>query len=480
VKAANSLGFASRAIAVGATTPVPGEGVGAAIWSTSATAVLVWSGSAWAYTGLQTLNPAFTGTLIGAITATGVVTGSANIGSGLPAQAATSGSWSLAWNFSAGNGEVVAVNNYWAAVVSFTGIQRTAAGTQQQVYKFNPDGSLYLGVAQDQVATRPYAAATYAPIAAALDNIGRNLLHNARFRINARNNANVTANLGYVADRWQHGDAAGTGSRTLTLGVLSDADRAAIGDEDAVAYVNIATTAGSAASDYEVFSQSIESVRKLSGKTVTWSFWAKATTAGNLAVVEMLQLFGTGGTPSANVTGLGITRLTLTTSWVRYSGTVAIPSASGKTFGTTAGTDFSQFVIWTSGGATYNARNGTLGEQTSTIQLTGMQLEVGSAASQLEKLDMPEELNDCQRFFQAENGTLSHYAAAAAALNYASLPMKTKMRVNPTVVVTPSGGGNFSSVTAAGNTGTVVLTATATAAGIVSYNWAYTAAAEFT
>ena len=308
-------------------------------------------------------------------------------------------------------------------------------------------------------------------------NVGRNVVHNARFRVNVRGVASVTATGGYIVDRWIHGDGVGTGSRTLTRVATVDADRTAMGDEDIPYYVQIVTAAGSAASDYELLTHRMEGVQRLSGKTVSWSFWAKATVASVPLAVEFTQLFGTGGSPSTSVTAIGVTKLSLTTAWVRYSGTAAIPSAAGKTFGTGAN-DYTEFNLWTSSGSTYAARNGTIGEQSSTVQIAGVQVEIGNVVSALEKPDMADELNECARFYQADTGTLSHYSPATSSVNYGMLFFKQRMRTSPTIVVTPSGGSGYASVTGAANQSVIVLTATANAVGVTAYNLSYTATAD--
>ena len=70
-----------------------------------------------------------------------------------------------------------------------------------------------------------------------------------------------------------------------------------IGDEAATYYLLNTFTGSAAASAYNFMSQSIEGVRRLSGKTVTVSFWAIASLAGMKLGVNLLQYFGGGGAP---------------------------------------------------------------------------------------------------------------------------------------------------------------------------------------
>ena len=54
--------------------------------------------------------------------------------------------------------------------------------------------------------------------------------------------------------------------------------------------------------------QPIESVRNNAGGNVTFSFYAKADAAKNVAI-EFVQNFGVGGSPSAEVTGIGAQKI---------------------------------------------------------------------------------------------------------------------------------------------------------------------------
>ena len=110
--------------------------------------------------------------------------------------------------------------------------------------------------------------------AQALNNVGRNLFHNPEFLITQRGTGPFTTS-GYTADRWVMGRGT-LGSGSVSLVLLSDADRAAIGDEAALQAVVYTVTGGAGTNDFDEFNQRLESVKPTSGKTVTVSFWAKA------------------------------------------------------------------------------------------------------------------------------------------------------------------------------------------------------------
>ena len=80
-----------------------------------------------------------------------------------------------------------------------------------------------------------------------------------------------------------------------------------------------------------------------------------------------------------------------------------------------------------------SVRAGTIGVQSGTIQLWGVQLEIGSVATPLEKRDPEQELRQCQRFFQwglfAVTGSCGN---AGAGCSYVQ-PFVVQMRATPTM-----------------------------------------------
>ena len=144
--------------------------------------------------------------------------------------------------------------------------------------------------------------------------------------------------------------------------------------------------------------QRIESVRTFAGQQVTVSFWAKADASKPIAV-ELLQSFGTGGSPSAEVTAIGVTKTTLSTSWQKITVTATVPSISGKTIGTN-GDDYLALDIWFDAGSTYNARTDSLGQQSGTFDIAQVQIEPGPVATPFERRPIGTELALCQRYYQ--------------------------------------------------------------------------------
>ena len=121
------------------------------------------------------------------------------------------------------------------------------------------------------------------------------------------------------------------------------------------------------ASNYCNKLHNIEDVKKLSDKNITFSFWAKADSAKNISI-ELVQDFGDGGSPSADVEGIGAQKIAITTSWAKYTVNVDMPSISGKTLGTD-GNDHTKLLLWFDAGSDYNSRTDSLGQQSGTFDI---------------------------------------------------------------------------------------------------------------
>lgn len=312
--------------------------------------------------------------------------------------------------------------------------------------------------------------------AAAPNNTGRNLIHNPVYTVQQRGPGPWTTG-GYTADRWQYYSGAG-GSRTIQSTVLPDADRTAIGDEAAQFAMQFAVTGSAGAGDLERVHQRVENVARLSSKTVTLSFWAIAASGAPKIGLNLWQYFGSGGSPSASVYALATgASVTLSTTWARYSVTIAVPSVVGKTLGSN-GDSFTEVELWFSSGATNNVVAGNIGVQTATFRLWGVQLEVGSVMTPLAKRDPADDLALCQRFYQV--GSFDGAGAAVAASNWLrwSWQFPVQMRGSTTVTVNATTNTNVSSLGATWTSYGMSVGGAATAAGNWALTGTYTASAD--
>ena len=271
----------------------------------------------------------------------------------------------------------------------------------------------------------------------ALFGANKNAILNGDFRINQRAFTSITADATYGFDRWALGTAGGATytPQTFTAGA------APVAGYEAINFAQVATTGQTATGTITILLQKIEDVRTFAAQTATISFWAKATSGTPKIAVEMQQNFGSGGSANVN-TYAG--QITMTTSWARYSVTVAVPSVSGKTIGTSS---FLALQLWTSAGSDFNARTGSLGIQTATIGIWGVQVEAGSVATAFQTATgtLQGELAACQRYLPAiaaSNGEI--YTGQAYSTTAALIPVvfPVTARVAPTGI-TVNSAGNF-------------------------------------
>lgn len=263
---------------------------------------------------------------------------------------------------------------------------------------------------------------------------GKNKIINGDFRINQRAFTSVTTTGVFTFDRWKTALSGGTVTytpQTFTLGAAP-----VVGYEGST-YLQTVTSGQSAAGDFAQIVQPIESVRTFAGQTVTMSFWAKAATGTPKIATEFSQWFGSGGSPSSQVNTYG-GQVTLSTSWARYSVTVAIPSISGKTLGTD-NADRLEPKLWFSAGSTFDSRTGTLGIQNNTFSIWGFQVEAGSTSSPFQTASgsIAGELALCQRYYyrttQNANVILSQYGTATTTTQaLCPIALPETMRVTPT------------------------------------------------
>jgi len=170
--------------------------------------------------------------------------------------------------------------------------------------------------------------------------------------------------------------------------------------------------------------QRVEDVRKFAGQTITVSFWAKASTSTDVTVY-INQNFGTGG---STYVGLNTTAGTITTSWTRYTGTIAIPSITGKTIGTNS---FIEFQILS-----------TTNLNSATIDYWGVQVEAASTASNFQTATgtIQGELAACQRYYIRWNGSSGANSQIGPGINSSTtagravIPLPVTMRTTPTVL----------------------------------------------
>jgi hypothetical protein len=284
---------------------------------------------------------------------------------------------------------------------------------------------------------------------------GKNKIINGDFRINQRNFTSTTTTGSFGFDRWLLSAVDGTttySTQTFTPGA------APVAGYEGSTFARLVSTGQTLATADSSLQQRMESVRTFAGQTITLSFYAKAATGTPKISAEMRQNFGSGGSPSAT-TSTPASAVTISTSWARYSLTVAIPSISGKTIGTT-NDGFLSLGLFVSAGTDLNTRASSIGIQSNTFDIWGVQVEYGSYATPFQTATgtIQGELAACQRYYyRIQNDSTNAYTnitgiAYSATGIAAFVPLKTTMRVTPTAV-------DFASLRSFDATNTATITA---------------------
>lgn len=208
-----------------------------------------------------------------------------------------------------------------------------------------------------------------------------------------------------------------------------------------------AVTSVANVANYVIKNHYIEDVNTFAGKTVTAVFWAKAAAAQNMAF-DIRQYFGTGGSPSADVTAIGAQLIPLTTNWQKFALLISIPPIAGKTLG--SNNDHSLIpTFWFDAGANYNARTGNLGQASGTFDIARFDLIEGDVRLEADPHTnelFDETLNKCLRYYEKSYdyglfpGSITQAGAKqAVAINladfydYGYTPFKVRKRALPTI-----------------------------------------------
>jgi hypothetical protein len=280
----------------------------------------------------------------------------------------------------------------------------------------------------------------------------KNKIINGNFDIWQRGTtATISNSQAFLADRWS----------ITTVGSSSDASRQlfTLGQTSVPYnpkyYLRNIITHSVGAGNYSKAHQRIEKVSELSGQTVTLSFWAKADASKNIAI-ELVQNFGTGGSPSSEVTTIGVGTIALTTSWQKFTSTISVPSVSGKTLGSN-NNDYLEINFWFESGSTFNARTNTLGQQSGTFDISQVQLEKNQVATVFEKRLMGIEQKLCQRYFHSLTGIVvlgissSTTAGRTVLFNYSVIPRINTPTITVSNITNIVGGTTISTFTTSTN-----------------------------
>lgn len=303
----------------------------------------------------------------------------------------------------------------------------------------------------------------------------KNRIINGNFDIWQRGTTNTLTTSGYtVADRWQY-----LTDGTLSTGTVFTQQTFTIG-QTAVPnnpryFLQIAYTSVNTPSNY--IRQRIENVATLSGQTATFSFWAKVS-SGTLSIsAQFQQEFGSGGSPSGGIYGIGSTSFTATTTWQQFTFTTTIPSISGKTVGTNNDSALNAAIVFPASG-------------TATVQIAQVQVEQGSIATSFDVRFLGTELALCQRYYfknipgvagstvatGAFNGTTNLVATPIFPVPMRTAPTMTQLTMSLGNGVTSNAVTSIGTQTFGVNSGLVVLNGTSASYATAQAGYVFTQA----
>lgn len=158
---------------------------------------------------------------------------------------------------------------------------------------------------------------------------------------------------------------------------------------------------------------------KFAGKTVTVSFYAKATTAMSVGAAFDQDYFGT--------------NFSLTTSWARYSWTVTLPSTYQTSYPSgSSNSNHTELRLF---------RMANVSAAANTIYFTGVQVEEGPYATPFRRnaSSIQAELAACQRYYWRQTGTQYVPYASGWSLTgttaRAIMNLPVTMRANPSIEI---------------------------------------------
>ena len=267
----------------------------------------------------------------------------------------------------------------------------------------------------------------------------KNLLINGDMQIWQRATAATASTTGYATvDRWQVNESS-DGAITSEQSALSTADKATTGCRNALLIKCTTADTSIASSQFSYLAQGMEGQflshlgwGTTSAKTLTLSFWVKAYVAATYTI--SIKKYD-------NTTYQIPIEYTVNSSNTWEKKTIVISPTSGSTsLITGANGAFDQdngiALLLTFGltwGSTYNGTSGTwatgahfstsnqtnfLSSTDNTFYLTGVQLEVGDQATDLEQVPFDVQLHRCMRYYESSNPNISGNAAVNDRIAY--------------------------------------------------------------
>jgi len=272
-----------------------------------------------------------------------------------------------------------------------------------------------------------------------LDSVGNgNILINSCFQNWQRGTSGF---LPMLADRW----FVNKDPITLppTQQSLSGPTDGTIGEDYSEYFYRIYVIGGSSPSKFTAVSQKIENLKKYAGKTLTLSFWANCDVSRTIGI-EFEQNFGTGGSPSSPVTGIGAIPVTILSGWCEYRVTVTIPDTKSKIYGTNKD-DYLRLNIFLTAGSDWVSRTGTISQANGVISLAKIMLNEGFSAQPYSPYggSLEEDTLACARYYRIERDFSGvSFGSTTSSFHFRGIPMRITPKITylvGTTVYYPNG-----------------------------------------
>ena len=275
----------------------------------------------------------------------------------------------------------------------------------------------------------------------------RNKIHNGSFKINQRS-ASASTNNAFPCDRWKiktisNGDGKGTYAQyTMTAAELNLTGQAYALKFDCTTAISSLSTSDGNRIQQIIEGQDLQDLMHgtSNAKSATVSFWVKSNVVGTYSV------FMSSNNTTANQYQIQEYTINAQNTWEKKTVTftpfttsmMVNTSSSGSTLGfnLALGTAYHGTAgSWTTGVdlATSNQPN-VLSSTDNNWYITGVQLEVGSVATDFEHRSFAQELALCQRYFQFIGAGFVCAARGASSSKYSySYTCPVNLRASPTI-----------------------------------------------
>lgn len=313
------------------------------------------------------------------------------------------------------------------------------------------DNDTRVGSLESQFKSQVLGTLTWDQVLPPISNMSRQAIINGNFDIWQRGTSFTNpGNVVYTSDRW----VVNQGATGLPANVVHSRQALTPGDIVNSYYFYRINTDGAGTdvvgNNYILRHKIENGTRSLCGigKKVTLSFYARSSIANKRIGVNLDQVYGTGGSPSAVENIIGTT-FTLTPNWTKYTFTFTTNTLVGKTFGTN-NDDFLQSSFWVQWGSSFQSRFGSLTSETfvgaGNIDIAQVQICSGDVALPFQPRSFAEELQLCQRYYESSYsygiliGTADGYTQTYASMTgldtgniVGNVYFKMRKRVTPTM-----------------------------------------------